>query len=112
VLALAGGKLLIVAPTIAFEEAAQGQRVIGVGQPEQSDDVQLLDPLAGEAQSLADGGQALGRTPRQAVVGDDDLAQAWRQRTDEAMEFGPNLGLVELLGRVGEFDSWDYQAVR
>jgi len=45
----------------------------GMGEPEESGDVELLSPLAGQAESLADLGEGLREVTDQAVVGDDDL---------------------------------------
>jgi hypothetical protein len=74
---LAGEGVLVVAPIVALEEVAQAEGVGGLGQPAEGRYVQLLDALAGETQSGGDGGEGAGEGAVEAVVGDDDQAQAW-----------------------------------
>ncbi len=101
--------MLIVEPLPTVEEFSQGQGVRGLREPEHSLDVELLDALASDPESLADDGEGLGRGAIEPVVGDDDLAQAAGKPADETTEFSPNLGLVKLLARIGALDRLDRQ---
>lgn len=63
--------------------------------------MQLVDALATDPQGRADGGEGLGVSAGQAVVGDDHLTPAGRQLPHEGAQGSADLSPLEALAQVG-----------
>jgi len=79
---------LVVGEGVTVEESAQVIGVSWVPQPDQCLGVELVRPLSGQAQRRADLAIGGGCMPLQAIVGDDDVRQSWRQAIHHRQE-GP-----------------------
>ena len=104
-LVLATESLSVVRSAVALEDVAQGEGMGRMGQPEQGGDVELLYSLTGDAEGPTDLGEGLGGVTVEAIVGDDDLGQAWGEPGDEAVQFGLQLGALETGSHIGKLAS-------
>jgi len=71
-----------------------------MGQPEDSPGVQLVDPLAADADCVANSGEGLGWVVGQAIVGDDDFSQTGGQLLDGVPERAVDLCPMDQIDRI------------
>jgi hypothetical protein len=80
-------------------------------QPENSSDVKLMDALAADSEGAADGGEGLGRAAIQAMVGNDDVLQAKRELSGQAVQGGIRLSPLKGLDLVTIHDQGNIRPV-
>jgi hypothetical protein len=97
-LALSGEGVLIVGARGAAQEATEGKGMIGLGEPGEGLEIEVVHPLAANAEGASDLGEGLGRQGGvEAVVGHDDEPEARGESMDEGKQATRELGGEQLM---------------